>query len=187
MPGQRVIAPFCEQPPTALVGIAVVVEPKGCGHAPTGGILANLTHEQAAYRGARRRSVGEDDVSIEHDELEEREPGDGRSNELPHLPAAGKVEGLAGSGIDDHWCALHEQFFELVPRPPVDDVGIGMLEPADPHVMDCFGYLIIMKHGMTLSAISTENLGIPVILDFSGTLSPPFVDTRSQRSPRARQ
>jgi hypothetical protein len=48
-----------------------------------------------------------------------------------------------------------------------------MLEPADRHVMDCFGYLVIMKHDLTLSAITTESPGIPMHLTFPGDLSAP--------------
>jgi hypothetical protein len=80
---------------------------------------------------------------------------------------------LAGSGVDDHWCTIHEQCIELGPCPPIDYIGIGTLEPADRHVMDCFGYLVIMKHDLTLSAITTESPGIPVHLTFPGDLSAP--------------
>ena len=92
------------------------------------------------YTRANARSavtfVGEEDPGREDDELEEVEPADGSADELADGGRPGQLERVAGSQVEHDPGVGLEEVVELGPRPPIDDVGIGLLEPGDPDVVD---------------------------------------------------
>ena len=69
-------------------------------------------------------------------------------------PASDQSQRIPGPAVDDHVGVGEEQLVQLGPRPTVDHVGVGVLEPPHPGVVDGLGHQRFVDHRASAAAVT---------------------------------